>query len=144
MSASQKQAGFSLVELLIVVAVIAIVAAIAIPGLMAARRSSNQSAAMQNLRNLGSAELTHHALHASYTDFAGMKAAALIDQAWTAGDARTGYVYADTTETGEEFFFAADPESTGAGTDFYGVEEDCIIRKGTVTLTEGAGVPIGT
>lgn len=47
--------GFTLIELMIVVAIIAIIAAIAIPSLLNARRSSNESAAMTAVRNFGSA-----------------------------------------------------------------------------------------
>jgi type IV pilus assembly protein PilA len=48
--------GFTLVELLIVVAVIAIIAAIAVPGLMSARMSGNEASAIGSLRAINSAE----------------------------------------------------------------------------------------
>ncbi len=53
---SRDAGGFTLVELLIVVAVIAIIAAIAVPGLMSARISGNEASAIASLRAINSAE----------------------------------------------------------------------------------------
>ena len=51
--------GFSLIELLIVVAIILIIAAIAIPNLLRSRIAANQSSAVGSLRTLNTAEVTY-------------------------------------------------------------------------------------
>jgi prepilin-type N-terminal cleavage/methylation domain-containing protein len=59
----RKQKGFSLIELLIVVAIILIIAAIAIPNLLRARMAANEASAVASIRTINTAMVTYNSTY---------------------------------------------------------------------------------
>lgn len=132
-----KEQGFSLIELLIVVAIIAIIAAIAVPSMLQARMAANESGAIQGCRTIGSAEVAFSAVNnQTYTTLASLVAGGFLDDRFDTSTANglNGYTYAASTDTDlgattlpDAFGFEATPQASKGRYD-YGIGPDQVVR----------------
>ena len=137
--------GFTLVEIMIVVAIIALLAAIAIPNLLRARVNANESAAMATLKTIVASSTSYSSVSngvypASLNDLTSA-APPYIDPAFddaVANPERQGYTFAYTQVNNYSFWVKADPISAQTGTNFYYIDEQGVICRGAATAAAHA------
>lgn len=149
MRRTRTQKGFSLIELLIVVAIILVISAIAVPNLLRARAAANESSAVGSLRTLDVANETYSSTYSTgYSPdlvslgpsaSASSSSADLIDSVLAAGT-KTGYSFSynagtpDGTGNINTFSVNANPVSSSTGTRYFYLDQ-------TAVITAAYGVP---
>ena len=122
--------GFSLLELLIVVAIILIIATIAIPSLLRSRQSANETAAVANLRTMNTAEVTYASgTGGTFGRIADLVTAGLLDARFSEGGTISGYTLTSAA-AGGTYTIGSIPSGT-SGRYNYVTYEDGVTRYGT-------------
>jgi type IV pilus assembly protein PilA len=148
---SRKQKGFSLIELLIVVAIILVIAAVAIPNLLRSRMSANEASAVASMRTIVTAEIVYSSTYTvgfaanlvSLSDggtpancipptVPAAAAACLIDATLASGT-KNGYLFTYSTTggggTNNTYTVNADPISSGvSGQRHFFTDETDVLR----------------
>lgn len=155
----KKQKGFSLIELLIVVAILLIIAAFAIPNFMRSKMAANQTSAVGSLRTINTACVTYSTTYSQFptaltdlappdpghglgggggaaADPASSTAADLIDSVLAAG-IKSGYIFTYTAGTSNQSYTITASPITPAttGQNMYFTDQSGVIR----VDTSGAG-----
>jgi len=161
----RRQIGFSLIELMIVVAIILIIAAIAIPNLIRARMAANDSSAAASMRMIGTAESTYFTTYPS-TGYAldlqslgggaspcvtAIASACILDNNLATnggGLGKSGYSFvaagsaSGASTTNDQFFTTGTPFNNMTGARAYCEVQDLVVRvqpAGTIAIVGSLG-----
>ena len=149
----KNEKGFSLIELLIVVAIIGIIAAIAIPNLLKSRQAANEAAAISAVRTIGTAQATYQSTRGLGKDFAlsltALNTEGSVDSVLGSGS-KSGYSFASvggaSTATQPSYFDTnANPLSSGTfgtGNRFFYSNETFVIFQDTQSAIAIPSFPI--
>jgi type IV pilus assembly protein PilA len=159
-----KQAGFSLIELLVVVAVILIIAAIAIPNLLRSRMVANEASAVASLRSINTSQVVYQSTYGpgfapNLLDLSDggtpancvsptlptSTSSCLIDSALATGT-KAGYRFTYGPISGgavvASYTVKGDPTTTGAGQRHFFSDDTLVIRVNALTAATSTDPPI--
>lgn len=157
MNTNHHQLGFSLIELLLVVAIIGIISAIAVPNLLASKRAANEGSAISSVRSITSAQATYQATSGAgfYGSLSNLHTAGLLDSSLSSSTLlapKSGYFFAaaaDATTPNSQYLTTActaQPNGlTATGTRNFASDASGVVTHSaasTTAMTSNNGTPI--
>jgi type IV pilus assembly protein PilA len=138
----RKERGFSLIELLVVVAVIGLIAAIAVPNLTRARQSAYSASAIQSMRTLTTAQVLYERKYRKYATLAFLAPEGTLDP-YLATGAKGHYNYLITLSADElHYTITASPIIAPTEMTYYFTDESTVIRYNVGALADINSDPI--
>ena len=149
----RKQKGFSLIELLIVVAIILIIAAIAIPNLLRSRIAANEASAVGSIRTINTSEVTYASTYPNvgFADLGqlggagGSSGGAGLIDAVLASRVKSGYVFTLTPESATPattYSILGDPQNSQTGQRHFFSDQSGVIRYNASATASAGDAPL--
>jgi prepilin-type N-terminal cleavage/methylation domain-containing protein len=141
------QAGFSLTELLIVVAIIGILAAVAVPKFLRTLEAGRESAAIQTLKTIHNSQAQYQASKQRFGTLKELNEAGQIDSNYANGSPVSGYIYQSGPEvTQDKYCVQATRQAASTASRDFNVIEDGAVRfvesKTPNAIPHGEGTPL--
>ena len=138
----RRERGFTIIEILVVVAILGVLTAIAIPGLRRARQNADRASAVQSMRTLATAQYLFYSKSNSYGDLGELGANTVIDSVLASG-IKSNYKFTVSAPEGTKTFsITATPVDDPAVLTHYFVDETTVIRFNVGAPADSSSDPI--
>ena len=137
-----RQHGFSLIELLIVVAIISIVASIAVPHFLNTRQAAHNASAVSSLRIIHTAQITYRMRNPQYGDLNALRAANVLDDPLLTTGTRSLYNFVVNNASLSPSFYEVTASPTVAPWHYYYIDVSGVIRSQNGRAADGTSTPI--